>query len=169
MKLILMLAIVAAGLTTTLLAAEPFAPRAAIPTGMEESYLGEGIRQAAIPETGQVGIPAYPGAVVIRSYAVTERPPGYTGLPIMELISADDFDTVVAFYKQRLSGWGEAELMSAYYFAEHGNINFFTPEEPHVGVHRLASYFREAEREMLQRVLPGGRTLIKVFYSYPPQ
>ncbi len=165
MKLILTLAIAVAGLTSTLLAAEPLAPRAAIPAGMEESYLGEGIRQAAIPDGAAVGIPAYPGSVVIRSYAVAERPAGYAGLPIVELISTGDYDDVVAFYKGRLAGWGEAELMSAYYFAEHGNINFFTPQEPHVGVHRMASYFREAEREMLQRVLPGAKTLIKVFYT----
>ncbi len=165
MKIFLQLAIVVAGLASAMLAAEPYAPKAAIPAGMEESYLAEGIRQAAIPETDQVGIPAYPGAVVIRSYAVAERPAKYTGLPIMELISADDYDAVVAFYKKNLPGWGEAELMSAYYFAEHGNINFFKPEEPHAGVHRMASYFREAEREMLQRVLPGAKTLIKVFYS----
>ncbi len=165
MKRCLMLALVLAVLTSMPLVAEPLASRAAIPAGMEESYLGEGIRQAAIPDAATVGIPAYPGAVVIRSYAVEERPAGYAGLPIVELISSDDYDAVVAFYKQRLPGWGEAELMSAYYFAEHGNINFFTPEEPHVGVHRMASYFREAEREMLQRVLPGATTLIKVFYT----
>ncbi len=165
MKFFLQLAIVVAGLTSAMLAAESYAPKATIPAGMEESYLAEGIRQAAIPEIDQVGIPVYPGAVVIRSYAVAERPAGYAGLPVMELISADDYDAVVAFYKKNLPGWGEAELMSAYYCAEQGNINFFTPEEPHVGVHRMANYFREAEREMLQRVLPGAKTLIKVFYS----
>ncbi len=164
MKRFLILLIVVSSLAPALLAAGPFAPKAAIPAGMEESHLAEGIRQAAIPDSAQVGIPAYPGAVMIRSYAVVERAENYTGLPIVELISADDYDAVVAFYKKNLPDWGEAELMSAYYFAEHGNINFFTPEEPHVGVHRMASYFREAEREMLQRVLPGAKTLIKIFY-----
>ena len=153
-------------LASSVLAADdkPFAQRAAIPSGMEETYLGEGIRQAVIPDSAQVGIPVYPQAVVIRSYAVGERPAKYTGLPVLELISAADYDDVVAFYRQQLPGWGEAELMSAYYFAEHGNINFFKPEEPHVGVHRVESYFRESEREMLEHVLPGVKTLIKVFY-----
>ncbi|HEB92355.1 MAG TPA: hypothetical protein ENI94_02595 [Gammaproteobacteria bacterium] len=166
MKRFLILLIVVTGLAPALLMAGPFAPKAAIPAGMEESHLAESIRQAAIPDSAQVGIPAYPGAVTIRSYAVAERAENYMGLPIVELISADDYDAVVAFYKKNLPDWGEAELMSAYYFAEHGNINFFTPQEPHVGVHRMASYFREAEREMLQRVLPGAKTLIKVFYSH---
>lgn len=165
MKRFLLLATLVAAMAGGAQAAEPFAPRADIPAGMEETYLGESIRQAAIPDAVQVGIPAYPGAVVIRSYAVAERPEKYTGLPIVELITADDYDDVVAFYKKKLPGWGEAELMSAYYFAEHGNINFFKPEEPHVGVHRMQSYFRESEREMLQHVLPGAKTLIKVFYS----
>ncbi len=145
--------------------AEPFAPRADIPSGMEETYLAESIRQAAIPQKAEVGIPLMPGAVVIRSYAVAERPAKYTGLPVVELISAEDFDAVVAFYKKNLPGWTEAELMSATYFAEHGNINFFKPKEPHVGVHRMESYFRESEREMLQHVLPGAKTLIKILYS----
>lgn len=146
-------------------AAEPFAPKADIPAGMEDSYLGKGIREAAIPDQASVGFPVVPGAVVIRSYAVENRPEKYTGLPVLELISADEYETVIAFYKKNLPGWGEAELLSAYYFAEHGNINFFKPEEAHVGVHRMESYFREAEREMLQHVLPGAKTLIKVFYT----
>ncbi len=146
------------------LEAAPFAARADIPAGMEDSYLAESIREAAIPEQATVGIPLLPGAVLIRSYAVTDRPEKYTGLPVLELISADDYETVVAFYKKNLPSWGEAELLSAYYFAEHGNINFFKPEEAHVGVHRMESYFREAEREMLQHVLPGAKTLIKVYY-----
>jgi len=165
MKRLLQLAMLVAGLTAGALAAEPLAQRAPIPSGMEETYLGESIRQAAIPDDARVGIPAYPGAVVIRSYAVAERPAAYTGLPVVELISADDYEAVVAFYKKNLPGWGEAELMSAYYFAERGHIDFFKPAEPHVGVHRLRDYFREAEREMLQRVLPGAQTLIKIFYA----
>lgn len=146
------------------LADQAFVPKAAIPAGMEDSYLAQGIREAAVPTLSEVGIPAAPGAVLIRSYAVENRPEKYTGLPVLELISADDYETVIAFYKKNLPGWGEAELLSAYYFAEHGNINFFKPEEAHVGVHRMESYFREAEREMLQHVLPGAKTLIKVFY-----
>jgi len=145
-------------------AADPFAPRANVPPGMEESFLGESIRDAAIPPAPAVGVPAYPGAVVIRSFAVTAPPKDYTGLPVIELITDADYDKVVDFYRQALPTWGRAELMSAYYFAEHGNINFFKPEESHVGVHRLQSYFRESEREMLQHVLPGAKTLIKVFY-----
>jgi hypothetical protein len=69
-----------------------------------------------IPDVARVGIPAYPGAKIIRSFAVDAQPSGYEGLPILELISADDYEKVVAYYQQKLPSWKNAELMSAYYF-----------------------------------------------------
>jgi hypothetical protein len=107
----------------------------------------------------------YPGAVVVRTFAVDTRPPKYQGLPLVELISTDGYETVIAFYKKQLPGWRNAELLSAYYFAQHGNLNFFKPEEPHVGIHKLENYFREGEKKLLRKMLPGAQTLIKVFYA----
>jgi hypothetical protein len=144
---------------------EPFAKRAQVPTDLVDAYLAKSAREAVIPEKQRVGIPGYPNAVVIRSYAVSERPPKYEGLPIVEMISSDDYQTVVDYYKQQLPQWGQAELMSAYYFAQYGNINFFKPEEPHVGVHKLDNYYRRADKEVLRKILPGAKTLIKVYFA----
>lgn len=145
--------------------AEPFAQRATIPADIAETYVAKSAAESPIPDAARVAIPGYPGAVVIRSYAVEARPPKYEGLPIVEMISADDYQKVIAYYKEKLPHWGQAELMSAYYFAEHGNVNFFKPEEPHVGIHKLDNYFRESEKELLRELLPGAQTLIKVFYA----
>ena len=145
--------------------AEPYAPRPVIPADIAESYLANAARNSNIPSRSRVGIPVYPGAVVIRTYAVDKRPPKYEGLPIVELISADDYQTVINFYKKQIPDWRNAELLSAYYFAQHGNLNFFKPEEPHVGIHNMESYYRDGDKEVLRKILPGAKTLIKVFFS----
>jgi hypothetical protein len=153
-----------AGLSANVVA-EPFAPRPQIPAEVADSYQAQSARDSVIPEAVRVGIPAYPGAVIIRSFAVGERPPKYEGLPIIELISADDYQTVVAYYKKQLPDWTDAELLSAYYFAQNGNLNFFKPEEPHVGVHKMENYYRAGDKELLRKLLPGAQTLIKIFYA----
>jgi hypothetical protein len=144
---------------------EPFAKRAQVPAEIGDAYLATSARDAVIPGQQRVGIPSYPGAVVIRTYAVDVRPPAYDGLPVVEMVTADDYQTVVDYYKKQLPQWGQAEMLSAYYFAEHGNINFFKPEEPHVGVHKLENYFREDDKQVLRTILPGAQTLIKVFFA----
>jgi hypothetical protein len=159
------LAVMALAVLPTLVAAEPFALRAKIPADIVDSFVIKSAQDSPIPSAERVGIPGYPGAVVIRTYAVEERPPKYEGLPIVEMISADDYETVINYYKQKLPKWGQAELLSAYYFAEHGNVNFFKPEEPHVGVHKLENYFRASEKDLLRKLQPGAQTLIKVFYA----
>lgn len=161
----ILLAWVALAILPGLAVAEPFALRANIPAAMAETYVAKSAAESPIPTAERVGIPGYPGAVVIRTYAVEARPPKYEGLPIVEMISADDYQTVIDHYKQKLPQWGQAELLSAYYFAEHGNVNFFKPEEPHVGIHKLDNYFRQSEKELLRELLPGAKTLIKVFYA----
>ncbi|HEC18872.1 MAG TPA: hypothetical protein ENI97_05960 [Gammaproteobacteria bacterium] len=145
--------------------AGPFASRPEIPAEMADTYTAKAARESVIPEASRVGIPAYPGAVIIRTFAVDERPPKYEGLPIIEMITADDYQTVIDFYKQRLPSWRNAELLSAYYFAQYGNLNFFKPEEPHVGIHKLENYYRAGEKKLLRKLLPGAQTLIKVFYA----
>lgn len=145
--------------------AEPFAPRPQISEEIADSYLAKIARESVIPDQARVGIPAYPGAVVIRTFAVAERPTNYEGLPVIEMISSDNYESVIGFYKKQLATWQGAELLSAYYFAQHGNINFFKPEEPHVGVHKIETYYRQGDKAVLRQLLPGAQTLIKVFYA----
>jgi len=145
--------------------AEAFASRPQIPADIGDSYQVQAARDSVIPDAARVGIPAYPGAVIIRTFAVGERPPKYEGLPIIELITTDDYQTVIDFYKKQLPSWRNAELLSAYYFAQFGHVNFFKPEEPHVGIHKMENYYRAGDKELLRKLLPGAQTLIKVFYA----
>lgn len=158
-------AILIIGLSATGFAGQPFAPRPAVPADITETYLGKSASNAVIPDQERVGIPAYPGAVVIRSYAIESRPPKYKGLPIVELITTDDYQTVVDYYKKALPSWRNAELLSAYYFAKYGNLNFFTPQEPHVGIHKMDNYYLATDRNVLRKMHPGAKTLIKVFFE----
>jgi hypothetical protein len=136
------------------MASEPYASR-----------LVKAARESVIPSQTRVGIPVYPGAVVIRTFAVDARPPKYEGLPIIELISTDDYQKVIDFYKKQIPDWRNAELLSAYYFAQYGNLNFFKPEEPHVGIHNMENYYRAGDKKVLRELLPGAKTLIKVFFA----
>jgi len=153
------------GVTTTGVAGQPFAPRPQVPAEIIDTYIGKSARDAVIPDQERVGIPAYPGAVVIRSYAIDSRPPKYKGLPTVELITTDDYQTVVDYYKKALPSWRNAELLSAYYFAKYGNLNFFTPQEPHVGIHKMDNYYLASDKNLLRKMLPGAKTLIKVFFE----
>ena len=146
-------------------AAKPFAPRANVPGEIANTYLGKTAHDSAIPTDERVGIPAYPGAVVIRTFAVDKRPTTYKGLPVVEMISADDYQKVVSYYKEKLPSWRNAELVSAYYFAQNGHLNFFKPAEPHVGIHKMKNYFLDGDRKTLRKMLPGAQTLIKVFFA----
>lgn len=145
--------------------AEPFAPRPQIPVEVADNYQAKSARDSVIPNAAKVGIPAYPGAVIIRTFAVDTQPSKYEGLPIIELISTDEYQKVIAFYQKHLPTWKNAEMLSAFYFAQYGNINFFKPEEPHVGVHKMENYYRAGDKELLRQLLPGAQTLIKVFYA----
>lgn len=149
----------------TVQAGQAFAPRPQIPADIVDTYLAKSARDSVIPDQEQVGIPAYPGAVVIRTYAIDQQPPKYEGLPIVELITTDDYETVVNYYKKELPSWRNAELLSAYYFAKHGNLNFFTPQEPHVGIHKMDNYYLAGDQKLLRKMLPGAKTLIKVFFD----
>ncbi len=146
-------------------AADAFAPRPQIPAEVADHYLAKSARDSAIPDAARVKIPGYLGAVVIRTFAVDVRLPTYEGLPMIELITTDDYQTVIEFYQKQLSSWKNAEMLSAYYFAQNGNINFFKPEEPHVGIHKIENYYRSGDKKILEKLLPGAQTLIKVFYS----
>jgi hypothetical protein len=169
LKKIMKATVLLTGLTllclSTIVSAEPFAPRANVPVEVANTYLGKTAHDSAIPTEKRVGIPTYPGAVVIRTFAVDKRPTTYKGLPVVEMISADDYQTVVDFYKKKLPSWRNAELVSAYYFAQNGHLNFFKPAEPHVGIHKMKTYFLDSDRKTLRKMLPGAQTLIKVFFA----
>lgn len=153
------------GSSGTVLAEQAFAPRPQIPADIADTYLAKSARDSVIPDQARVDIPAYPGAVVIRTYAIDNRPAKYQGLPIVELITTDDYQTVIDYYKKTLPEWRNAELLSAYYFAKHGNLNFFTPQEPHVGIHKMDNYYLAGDQKLLRKMLPGAKTLIKVFFE----
>jgi len=62
------------------------------------------IKAAKVPEASAVGIPAYPGAVILqtRQKGAMKTDAGKPYLPYIKLLTSDSVDKVVAWYKAKL-------------------------------------------------------------------
>ncbi len=86
--------------------AETYAPK--VPVTSSTSAMGRVVIQSAkVPDSSVVGIPAYPGALVIqtREAGAMQASDGKPYLPYIKLLSSDTVDKVVKWYRERLSGW----------------------------------------------------------------
>lgn len=99
--------------------AEPFAPKVDIPAEVlqptHEAYF-EAVtaKNSPVPDAGQVGVPAYPGAKMLFSQrggpmSVNGKP--MRRLSVVTLGSPDEPAKVVSFYRQRLSGWSHGVFL----------------------------------------------------------
>lgn len=150
----------------TVSAEEAYAVKPEIHQDAGKSFIATGISKATSPAKSEIPAPAYPGALLINSFAgVKSADGGYKRLPYIELISVDVYDVVLAFYQDRLSSWKTGGFNTAAYFAEKGKVNIFNPQSSHVGLHDVSKYYREKEQKDLQKIIPGASTLIKIFYQ----
>jgi len=91
--------------------AEPYAPKVKITQGT--SAMGRMfINMANIPDKSAVGIPPYPGAVVLqtREPGAMQGSDGKPYLPYIKLLTADPIDKVVSWYKAKLPSWQYQKL-----------------------------------------------------------
>ncbi len=147
-------------------AGSAFAEKPVVPTEVAKSFLAVSIRKAIVPDADRVGVPVYPKAKIINSYRGANSSEGnFKRLPFLELVSVDSYDQVVGFYKKKLVGWKQGGFNTALYFAEKGEVNMFSPKSAHVGIHDVLKYYRENEQKDLQKILPGAKSLIKIFYT----
>ena len=144
----------------------PYADKPSVPDEVASSYLASSIQKAEVPDAAVVNVPKYPDAKIISSFGGVKSADGtYKRLPYIELVSAGDYDQVTTFYKEKLAGWAIGGFNTAIYFAEKGSVNIFKPESSHVGVHDIANYYRENEQNDLQKIIPGAKSLIKIYYT----
>ncbi len=147
-------------------AGSAYAEKPVVPAEVSESFLAVSIRKATVPDAERVGVPVYPKAKIINSYQGTKSAEGnFKRLPFLELISVDSYAQVVDFYKGKLAGWTQGGFNTALYFAEKGKVNMFSPKSTHVGIHDVSTYYRENEQKDLQKIIPGAKSLIKIFYT----
>ena len=145
---------------------KPYASKPDVPKELVKSYIAISINKAQAPDSARVGVPGYPGAMLINSFAGIKKADGeYKRLPYIELISVDDVDTVLTFFDDRLTGWKIGGFNTAVYYAEKGKVNIFKPESTHVGIHDALKYYRENDQKDLQKIIPGAKSLIKIFYD----
>ncbi|NOX43769.1 MAG: hypothetical protein GXP19_08585 [Gammaproteobacteria bacterium] len=168
MKYFTLFVLVVLSVATTLnvQASSAYAEKPAVPNDVSKNFLAIGIEKSTVPDADQVRVPIYPNAKIINSYKGVKSPQGiFELLPFLELISTDSYDQVVGFYKEKLVGWQQGGFNTALYFAEKGKINMFSPKSTHVGIHDVLKYYRENEQKDLQKIIPGAKSLIKIFYT----
>jgi len=144
----------------------PYAEKPSVPDEVAKSYLASSIQKAEVPDAARVNVPKYPDAKIISSFSGVKSADGsYKRLPYIELVSAGNYDQVMTFYQEKLVGWKLGGFNTAIYFAEKGSVNIFKPESTHVGVHDIENYYRENEQKDLQQIIPGAKSLIKIYYT----
>lgn len=98
--------------------AEPFAPMAKMnDQGLKMQKLSgetEAERLQKVPSMEEVGVPPYPGAVII-SIIIDESGQMMPGL---NLASTDPPEKVRAWYKEKLQGWRWSEMLELFYQGE---------------------------------------------------
>lgn len=111
--------IMAMGLThSTALASEPFAPKVVLPKNLENRDMWVNlVNQWVVPSKEEVGIPAYPGSVIValknKSWMEANGVRMDT-LPAITLATEDDPAKVTAFYKEKLAGWKYKNQMNMF-------------------------------------------------------
>lgn len=91
------------------LADEPYAPKVDPPKKMEHrQWWMDKIKKWKIPSKENVGIPPYPGAVIIAVKEASEMVANdkkQSTLPMLTLSTLDEPSKVAAFYKEKLKDW----------------------------------------------------------------
>lgn len=111
--------IIAMGLTVlTALAAESFAPKVDLPKKLENRDMWVNmIKNWVVPSQEEVGIPAYPGSVIValkgKSWMEANGDKMDT-LPAITLATKDESAKVTAFYKEKLADWKYKNQMNMF-------------------------------------------------------
>lgn len=91
------------------IADEPFAPKVNPPKDMANRAMWvKMIEQWDIPSKDTVGLPAYPGAVIVAYKGASEMIANdvkYETLPLLVLSTMDEPAKVAVFYKEKLKEW----------------------------------------------------------------
>jgi hypothetical protein len=102
-------------LLSKLIFAQPFAPVVPIPENTKnDRELAFGIKMikdVQVPDRSEVGVIAYPGAKIVQTNKGREGM-----LPSVRLVSSDDKNAVIEFYKKKLKDWKNEDVYGTYMF-----------------------------------------------------
>ncbi len=160
--------IMAMGLTiSAAMAAEPFAQKVDLPKklGNRDMWINV-IKNWVVPSKEEVGIPAYPGSVIV---ALKEK--GWMEangekmdtLPAITLATKDEPAKVTAFYKEQLSGWKYKNQMNMFdiFWTGKDEFNNMDITEAAIIPNMVIMEAFSAQTDFL----PGAKTAITIVYK----
>jgi hypothetical protein len=151
----------------TALASEPFAPKVDLPKNLENREMWVNlVQQWVVPSKEEVGIPAYPGAVIValkdKSWMEVNGEKSDT-LPAITLATMDEPAVVTAFYKDNLSGWKHKNQMDMFdiFWTGKDEFNNMDMTEAATTPNLVIMQAFSAQTDFL----PGAKTAITIVYS----
>lgn len=145
--------------------ADEFAPKVTIPKKMENrDFWVNQINSWKIPSKEDVGIPAYPGALIVQfmeASTMTSNDKKLETLPIIVLETEDEQSKVAAFYKEKLADWkyeNKFEMFDVFWTGD-GEFNFMDIDQaatrPNVQLQNPVDP---------NRLMPTSKTRIQIIY-----
>jgi len=161
--------VMAMGLTVlTASAEESFAPKVDLPKNLDNRDMWVNlIKQWVVPSKEEVGIPAYPGSVIV---ALKEKK-GWMEvngekmdtLPAITLATKDEPAKVAAFYKEKLADWKHKNQMDMFDIFWTGKDEFnnmdITESATTPNVVIMGAFSAQTD------FLPGAKTAITIVYK----
>jgi hypothetical protein len=160
--------ILAMGLTVlTALAAESFAPKVDLPKKLENRDMWVTmIKNWVVPSKEEVGIPAYPGSVIValkdKSWMEANGEKMET-LPAITLATTDEPAKVTAFYKEKLADWKYKNEMNMFDIFWTGKDEFNNMDITEAST--LPNLIIMAAFSAQTDFLPGAKTAITIVYK----
>lgn len=160
--------IMAMGLTVlTALASEPFAPKVDLPKNLENRDMWVNvIKSWVVPSKEEVGIPAYPGSVIValkdKSWMEANGEKMDT-LPAITLATKDEPAKVTAFYKENLADWKYKNQMNMFdiFWTGKDEFNNMDITEAAIIPNLVVMEAFSAQTDFL----PGAKTAITIVYT----
>lgn len=151
----------------TVFASEPFAPKVELPKKMENRGMWANMVESwVVPAKEEVGIPAYPGAVIValkgKSWMEANGEKMDT-LPAITLATMDEPAKVTAFYKEKLANWKYKNQMNMFdiFWTGKDEFNNMDITESATTPNLIIMGAFSAQTDFL----PGAKTAITIVYE----
>jgi hypothetical protein len=151
----------------TVLASEPFAPKVDLPKNLENRDMWANlVKQWVVPSKEEVGIPAYPGSVIValkdKGWMEANNEKMDT-LPAITLATEDEPAKVTAFYKEKLVDWKHKNQMNMFdiFWTGKDEFNNMDVTESSTTPNLVIMGAFSAQTDFL----PGAKTAITIVYN----
>lgn len=158
------------GFAVTVSADEPFAPKLKVPTNIEEGspeYLGVMMLKAAVvPLKSAVGLPPYPGALIIQANDGLEMESNGVKqkcFPHIKMLSKDDGDKIISFYKKSLNGYKYMEKFGGMIRVFWKGSDDFNPMD--IDQTCKTAIIGVSDASLFKELMPDAKSVIEITYT----